>query len=70
MGNKQSDHVKATHLVSLYGIKCYLNKDTEDIIGTNWFNNFLLGIILKWFFKIFPNKTLNIKILEENKEEE
>lgn len=32
-----------THIVSLYGIRCYLNDETGDVAGVNWLYDRLIG---------------------------
>jgi len=44
-----------THLAELYGFRCYYNEDTQEIKGTNWFNDMMIDIFL-W---IASNTTIN-----------
>ena len=45
-----------THLAELYGFRCYFNVDTNDVIGTNWFNDKMIELFI-W---------LDVEVLEFN----
>lgn len=37
---------KFTHLAKIYGIECYFNENTNELKGTNWFNNLLIDFFI------------------------
>lgn len=44
-----------THLAEIYGVRCYFNEYTNEVKGTNWFNEKLIDFFV-WFDTTF---TLN-----------
>lgn len=54
-----------THLAEIYGVRCYYNIDTDQLEGTNWFNEKLIDIFL-WFDLTFEiNDGFYIKLIKE-----
>ena len=46
-----------THLVSFWGARCYMNDETGDVWGINWFHERLLSAAL-WFDNLMSAITL------------
>ena len=36
-----------THLAKIYGFSCYFNDETMEVLGTNWFNETMIGFFIK-----------------------
>jgi len=34
-----------THLAELYGFRCWFNEDTNEVRGTNWFNEQMISVM-------------------------
>lgn len=44
-----------THLAKIYGIPCYFNEETMDVMGTNPFYDFLIECRIQ-LERVFPMK--------------
>ena len=54
-----------THLAKLYGFECYFNIDTNEVKGTNWFNDKMIDIFV-WIETTFPvNDHFEVIIIRE-----
>ena len=55
-----------THLAELYGFRCYFNVDTNDVIGTNWFNDKMIELFIWLDVEVLEfNDAFEIKIIKE-----
>ncbi|MCY4781743.1 hypothetical protein ORI89_19005 [Sphingobacterium sp. UT-1RO-CII-1] len=53
-----------THLAELYGFRCWFNEDTNEVKGTNWFNDQMISIFT-WIDVTFEiNDGFYIKVIE------
>jgi len=53
-----------THLAELYGFRCWFNEDTNEVKGTNWFNDFMIDTCV-WLESRFEfNYGFHIKLIE------
>lgn len=60
----------ATHKVSFYGVRCYLNENTGELWGCNWLLEqlLMLPVLLHWFcqqFYIEPEESFPLVVLED-----
>ncbi len=54
-----------THIARLYGFKCFFNIDTNEVQGTNWFNEKMIAFCL-WMEQNLPiNEGFEIQIIEK-----
>jgi hypothetical protein len=65
MFNPKRDMQEYTHLAKLYGFKCYFNSDTNEVKGTNLFNNLLIQLFVWIDITFTDNEAFKIEILEE-----
>lgn len=57
---------KYTHLAELYGFRCYFNIDTNEIEGTNWFNNKMIDLFIWLDVEVLQfNEYFEVKIIKE-----
>lgn len=54
-----------THLVELYGFRCYFNEDTGDIMGTNWINELMIDFFIYMDQTFGENEYFEIKIIKK-----
>ena len=54
-----------THLAELYGVRCWYNEDTNEVRGTNWFNEFLLDVFICFDTTFNINDGFYIKLIEK-----
>lgn len=54
-----------THLAELYGFRCYFNDITNEVEGTNWFNDKMIEAFIWIDINFFDNEYFAIKIIEE-----
>lgn len=59
--------IKYTHIVKLYGVKCYANLETMEIEGVNWINNFMIELLIFIETKIPRNDGFYLEVVEELK---
>jgi hypothetical protein len=56
---------KFTHLAKIYGFKCYFNINNNEVLGTNWFNETMIGFFV-WIESTFSiNHHFEIKIIKQ-----
>ncbi|WP_282638084.1 hypothetical protein [Sphingobacterium thalpophilum] len=53
-----------THLAELYGFRCWFNEDTNEVKGTNWFNDKMIDIMTWIDVKFEINDGFYIKVIE------
>lgn len=54
-----------THLAELYGFRCWFNEDTNEVKGTNWFNDKMIDL-MTWIDVTFEiNDGFYFKIIEK-----
>lgn len=54
-----------THIAEIYGFRCYFNDNTNDVVGTNWFNDKMIDLFVWLDLTFFENEFFKIKIIEE-----
>lgn len=57
---------KYTHLAELYGFRCYFNIDTNEVEGTNWFNDKMIELFIWLDVEVLQfNEYFEVKIIKE-----
>lgn len=54
-----------THLAELYGFRCYYNIHTNEVQGTNWFNDYMIELFLYLAVHVFEHEGFRLKIIKE-----
>lgn len=54
-----------THLAELYGFRCYFNEYTNEVEGTNWFNDQMISLCTWLDVKFGINDGFYLKIIEK-----
>lgn len=61
-----NEEKKFTHLAEIYGFRCYFNEDTNDVKGTNWFNDIMIDLFIWLDVEILQyNEVFKIKIIRK-----
>lgn len=54
-----------THIAEIYGFRCYFNEHTNEVEGTNWFNDKMISLCT-WIDVTFGiNDGFYFKIIEK-----
>jgi hypothetical protein len=54
-----------THIAELYGFRCYFNENTNEVVGTNWFNDKMIDLCTWIEQNIGLNDGFYIKIIQK-----
>lgn len=54
-----------THLAELYGFRCWFNENTNEVRGTNWFNDQMISIMSWIDVKFEINDGFCLKVIEK-----
>lgn len=55
MTKQQAKDQDFTHLVRFFGYKAYWDSRTNEVTGTTWWNDFMIGMCLWWYINFYQN---------------
>lgn len=59
------EEVKFTHLAKIYGIPCFINIETMDVMGTNWLTDKLIDVLIWFAMEVLEHEGFTFEIIEE-----